>query len=84
MQAGQCDSQMDTKFWEVVCNEHGIGGDGEDFDDNNAQFDTIFVLRSPRVCSKARRDRRWNPKSLRGELFRPGYLAKNIAGTGKN
>jgi hypothetical protein len=51
MQAGQCDSQMDTKFWEVVCEEQGIGGDCEDFDDNDAQVDPISVLRSPRVCS---------------------------------
>jgi tubulin beta len=26
MQAGQCGNQMGTKFWEVVCDEHGIGG----------------------------------------------------------
>jgi hypothetical protein len=29
MQADQCGSQMGTKFWEVVCDEHSIGGDGE-------------------------------------------------------
>ena len=29
LQAGQCGNQMGTKFWEVVCDEHGIGGDGE-------------------------------------------------------
>jgi tubulin beta len=28
-QAGQCGSQMGTKFCEVVCDEHGIGGDGQ-------------------------------------------------------
>jgi tubulin beta len=27
MQAGQCGSQMGTKFCEVVCDEHGIGCD---------------------------------------------------------
>ena len=36
MQAGQCGNRMGTKFWEVVCNEHGIGGDGEYFGDNDA------------------------------------------------
>jgi tubulin beta len=25
MQAGQCGNRMNTKFWEVVCDEHGIG-----------------------------------------------------------
>jgi tubulin beta len=29
MQAGQCGNQMGTKFLEVVCDEHGIGGGGE-------------------------------------------------------
>jgi tubulin beta len=29
MQAGECSNQMGTKFWEVVCDEHGIGGSGE-------------------------------------------------------
>jgi tubulin beta len=28
MQAGQCGNQMGTKFWKVVCDEHGIGGGG--------------------------------------------------------
>jgi hypothetical protein len=35
MQAGQCDSQMGTKFWKVVCDEHGIGGGGEYCGDND-------------------------------------------------
>jgi hypothetical protein len=29
MQAGQCDNQMGIRFWEVVCDEHGVGGDSE-------------------------------------------------------
>ena len=37
MQAGQCGNQMGTKFWEVVCDEHGLGGDGEYCGDNDAQ-----------------------------------------------
>jgi tubulin beta len=41
MQAGQCGSQMSTKFWEVVCDEHGIGGGGDYFGDNDAQIDRI-------------------------------------------
>jgi hypothetical protein len=27
--AGQCGYQVGTKFWEVACDEHDIGGDGE-------------------------------------------------------
>jgi hypothetical protein len=29
---------MGTGFWESVCDEHGIGGDGECFGDNDAQL----------------------------------------------
>jgi tubulin beta len=29
VQAGQYGNQMGTKFREMVCDEHGIGGDGE-------------------------------------------------------
>jgi tubulin beta len=35
---------MDTKFREVVCNEHGIGGSGEYCGDNDAHFDRINVF----------------------------------------
>jgi tubulin beta len=41
MQARQCSSQISTKFWEVLCAENGIGGDGEYFGDNDAQLDSI-------------------------------------------
>jgi tubulin beta len=29
MQAGQCGNKIGTKSYEVLCDEHGIGGDGE-------------------------------------------------------
>ena len=52
MQAGQCGSQMGTEFKEVLCDEHGIGGDGEYCADNDAQLDHINVLTTgPRVAS---------------------------------
>jgi tubulin beta len=35
---------MGTKFWEVVCDEHGIGGDGEYCGGNDAQLARIGVL----------------------------------------
>ena len=41
--AGQCGNQMGTKFWEVVCDEHGIGGDGEYCGDNDAQVSFYSV-----------------------------------------
>jgi tubulin beta len=32
MPVGQCGNQMGNKYWEVVCDEHGIDGDVELFD----------------------------------------------------
>jgi hypothetical protein len=52
MEAGQCGNQMGTRFWEVVCDEHGISGDGEYCGDNDAQLGRInvFTMR-PRAAS---------------------------------
>ena len=45
MQAGQCGNQMGTEFQEVLCDESGIGGDGEYCgDDNDAHLDSINVF----------------------------------------
>ena len=35
---------MGTKFWEVVCDEHGIGGSGEYCGDNEAHLDRVNVF----------------------------------------
>jgi tubulin beta len=35
---------MGTKFWQVVCNEHGIGGGGEYCGDNDAQLGRFNAL----------------------------------------
>ena len=35
---------MGTKFQEVLCDEHGIGGSGEYFADNDAHLDIINVF----------------------------------------
>ena len=44
MKAGQCGSQMGTKFLKVVCCEHGIGGGGEYCGYNDAQLGRINVF----------------------------------------
>jgi tubulin beta len=44
MQAGQCGNQMCTELWNVLCDEHGIGGDGEYCDDNDVQLFRINVF----------------------------------------
>ena len=35
---------MGTMFWEVVCDEHDIGGSGEYFGGNGAQLDRTNVF----------------------------------------
>jgi hypothetical protein len=39
-----CGNQMGTKIWEVVCDEHGIGGSGEYCGGNDAHLDRINVF----------------------------------------
>jgi len=94
MQAGQCGNQMGTKFWEVVCDEHGIGGDGEYCGDNDAQLDRINVFYHEASGGK------YVPRAVLfdlepgvidavrasplGELFRPDNLVNQNAGAGNN
>jgi hypothetical protein len=35
---------MDTEFWEAVCDEHYIGGNGENCGGNDAQLGRINVF----------------------------------------
>jgi tubulin beta len=35
---------MGTAFWELVCDEQGIGGSGEYFGDSDAHLDRIYVF----------------------------------------
>jgi tubulin beta len=35
---------MDTEFWEVVCDEHGIGGSREYCGDNDAHLERINLF----------------------------------------
>jgi tubulin beta len=44
MQVGHCDSQMGTKFWEVVYDENGIGGSGEYCSGKDAHLGRINVF----------------------------------------
>jgi tubulin beta len=85
---------MGTKFWEVVCDEHGIVGDGEYFGDNDAQLGRIDVLYHEAFCGKyvlcaVLFD--LEPGVIGavhtfplGELFRPSNLVNQNAGAGNN
>ena len=44
MQAGQRGNQMGTRFWEMVCDEHGIGSGGEYFGGNDAHLGRFNVF----------------------------------------
>ena len=41
---------MGTKFWEVVCDEHGIGGSGEYSGDSDAHLGRINVFLPRNNC----------------------------------
>jgi tubulin beta len=43
MQAGQCGNQIGTKFWEVICDEHGIDPTGAYKGDSDLQLERINV-----------------------------------------
>lgn len=94
LQAGQCGNQMGTKFWEVVCDEHGISGDGTYAGDNDEQLERINVFYHEVSGGK------YVPRSVlfdlepgvidavraspMGELFRPDNMLNQNAGAGNN
>jgi len=43
LQAGQCGNQIGAKFWEVMCEEHGIAPDGTYVGDNDLQLQRMNV-----------------------------------------
>ena len=43
MQAGQCGNQIGAKFWEVICDEHGVDPTGTYKGDSDLQLEKINV-----------------------------------------
>jgi hypothetical protein len=41
---------MGTKSWDVMCDEHGIGGGGDDCGDNDANLGRINVFHHLTTC----------------------------------
>jgi tubulin beta len=92
MQVGQCGSQIGIKFREVVCDEHGIGGEGAYCGDNDSQLDRTKVF-----CHEASGGK-YVPcavlfdlepgvietvrASPLGDIFRPGKLVNQNANAG--
>jgi len=94
VQAGQCGNQIGTKFWEVICEEHGLSPDGYYVGDTNSQLDRINVYYSEAS------DKRYVPRAVLvdlepgtmdaiksgklGKMFRPDNFIYGQSGAGNN
>ncbi|KAJ9563841.1 hypothetical protein OSB04_009001 [Centaurea solstitialis] len=43
IQVGQCGNQISGKFWELVCDEHGIDATGKYVGDKHVQLERVNV-----------------------------------------
>ncbi|GJQ13484.1 hypothetical protein GpartN1_g5275.t1 [Galdieria partita] len=94
VQAGQCGNQIGTKFWEVICDEHGLSPDGYYVGDTHSQLDRINVYYSEAS------DKRYVPRAILvdlepgtmdairsgklGKMFRPDNFIYGQSGAGNN
>jgi len=94
VQAGQCGNQIGTKFWEVLCDEHGIDAEGTYKGDSDVQLERINVYYN--VTDKGR----YVPRAILvdlepgtmdscraspyGKVFRPDNFVFAQSGAGNN
>jgi len=94
VQVGQCGNQIGGKFWETICNEHGIGPDGVWKGDSQQQLERADVYFTE-VDGK-----RWVPRAVLvdlepgtmdaarasplGKIFRPDNFVYGQNGAGNN
>ncbi|KAH0886430.1 hypothetical protein HID58_062526 [Brassica napus] len=52
IQGGQCGNQIGSKFWEVVCAEHGIDQTGRYQGDSDLQLDRVNVYYNEASCGR--------------------------------
>jgi len=94
IQAGQCGNQIGTKFWEVVCGEHGISTSGKYEGKEDLQLDKIGVYFTEATGG------RYVPRAILmdlepgtmdacrtspyGKIFRPGNFVFGQSGAGNN
>ena len=82
IQVGQCGNQVGTKFWEIICDEHGVDGYGQWVGTSSLQAERLGVYwNSPGVIGLKRAMRRGvsiaaNPdqfmmESVRGTTWTP-------------
>ncbi|RZR76790.1 hypothetical protein BHM03_00001672 [Ensete ventricosum] len=94
VQGGQCGNQIGSKFWEVVCDEHGIDPTGRYTGTSDLQLERINVYYNEASCG------RFVPRavlmdlepgtmdSIRtgpyGQIFRPDNFVFGQSGAGNN
>ncbi|GMH54346.1 hypothetical protein TrVE_jg8364 [Triparma verrucosa] len=94
LQAGQCGNQIGAKFWEVMCEEHGIDPTGSYVGDNDMQLERLNVYFNEGMAG------RYVPRavlmdlepgtmdSIRsgpfGQIFRPDNFIFGQSGAGNN
>ncbi|KAI8802895.1 hypothetical protein BJ742DRAFT_857958 [Cladochytrium replicatum] len=95
VQTGQCGNQIGAKFWEVVCDEHGIDGSGNYIGDNPLQLERMNVYFDEGAHSK-----QFVPRAVLvdlepgtmdairgshfGRMFRPDNFVFGQSGAGNN
>lgn len=92
LQVGQCGNQIGTKFWEIICEEHGINKNGEYEGESDLQLERIDVYFKEGYQAK------YVPRSILvdlepgtldvaraseyGKLFRPDNFVAGASGAG--
>jgi len=94
IQAGQCGNQIGTKFWEVICGEHGINTSGTYEGKDDLQLDRINVYYSeanggryvPRAVLVDLEPGTMDAcrTSAYGKIFRPSNFVFGQSGAGNN
>ncbi|CAN7104501.1 unnamed protein product, partial [Brassica rapa subsp. narinosa] len=94
IQGGQCGNQIGSKFWEVVCAEHGIDQTGRYQGDSDLQLERVNVYYNEASCG------RYVPRAVLmdlepgtmdsvrsgpyGQIFRPDNFVFGQSGAGNN
>ncbi|XP_022841485.1 tubulin beta-2 chain-like [Olea europaea var. sylvestris] len=94
IQGGQCGNQIGSKFWEVVCDEHGIDPTGSYTGNSDLQLERVNVYYNEASCG------RYVPRAVLmdlepgtmdsiktgpyGQIFRPDNFVFGQSGAGNN
>ncbi|MBA0807400.1 hypothetical protein Gohar_023206, partial [Gossypium harknessii] len=94
IQGGQCGNQIGAKFWEVICDEHGIDNTGKYNGDSDLQLERINVYYNeasggryvPRAVLMDLEPGTMDSvrSGLFGQIFRPDNFVFGQSGAGNN